>query len=205
MGGPHLFLDRWVFQVSEQSIQRWMRNHVREAVILFWIQNQRVPYVMQSAVISGLFCRSQEYPRMMFLLPRLVTAKSVHSACHWYCRMRSTTSATWPALLGVPSMFSMGMAQESRRVSIQFRTMNSQSVNAPVALLSIRVHVWNSAPMLVVLNPTWRSRELVELGGELVMTKCRGMWQFSQVGCGGYAFSAVGSCAVGGGYMASIN
>ena len=50
MGGPHWFLDMWVFQVSEQSIERWMRNRVHEAAILFRIQNRRVPYIMQSAV-----------------------------------------------------------------------------------------------------------------------------------------------------------
>ena len=75
----------------------------------------------------------------------------------------------------------------------------------PVALLSIRTHVQNSAPVSVVFNPTWRSRVLVKLGGELVMTKHQGMRRFSQVGHGGYAFSVGGGCAVGGGGMASID
>ena len=78
-------------------------------------------------------------------------------------------------------------------------------MNDPVALLSIRARVWNSAPVSVVFNPTWRSRALVESGGELTMTKRWGTWQFSQVGRGGYAFGVGGGCAVGGGGMASIN
>ena len=80
-------------------------------------------------------------------------------------------------------------------------------MNDPVAPLSIRVCVQNLAPVLVVFNPTWRSRVLVELGGELVMTKRRGTRQLSQVGRGGYAFGVGGGggggCAVGGGGMAS--
>ena len=80
-------------------------------------------------------------------------------------------------------------------------------MNDPVAPLSIRACVQNSAPVLVVFNPTWRLQELVELGGEFAMTKCQGTRQFSQVGRGGYAFGVGGGvgggCAVGGGGMAS--
>ena len=76
-----------------------------------------------------------------------------------------------------------------------------------VSVTEHNMHVQNLAPMSVVFNPTWRSRKLVELGGELVMMKCQGMQQFSQVGRGGYAFGVGGGvgggCAVGGGGMAS--
>ena len=189
MGRGHAFRSWWVLPlVSAQRLGQ---------------RKSFTSWVCQ--LISRLCCQSQGYPRMTSLLPRLVTAKTVRSACRWYCRMRSTTSATWPTLLGVPLTFSMGMGRESRRVLIRFWTMNSRLMNDPVAPLSIRARVWNSAPMSVVFNPTWRLRALVELGGELTMTKRRGMRWFSQVGCGGYAFGVGGGCAVGGEGTASIN
>ena len=99
----------------------------------------------------------------------------------------------------------MGMGRESHQVLIQFLTTNSWLMNDPVAPLSIRAHVWNLAPMSVVFNLTWRSRELVKSDGELIMMKHWGTWQFSQVGYGGYAFGVVSSYAVGGGDTSSIH
>ena len=50
IGGPHWFIHRFVFQISDQSIQRWARNCVCEVAILFWVQNWHAPYIMQRAV-----------------------------------------------------------------------------------------------------------------------------------------------------------
>ena len=38
-------------------------------------------------------------------------------------------------------------------------------MNDPIAPLSGRAHVQNSAPVSVVFNPMWRSRDLVRSGG----------------------------------------
>ena len=75
----------WVFQVSEQSIERWMRYRVCEAAILFRIQNRRAPYIMQSAVtrtrciLTAPMCSVLlQHAHSKFMPPLIPASFSVH-------------------------------------------------------------------------------------------------------------------------------
>ena len=52
--------------------------------------------------------------------------------------------------------YSLFPVKECQCMSIWFLTMNSPSMNDPVAPLSTRARVRYSAPVSVVFNPTWR-------------------------------------------------